>query len=130
MDTYDLVVIGAGPAGQAAAELAAHVGRRAIIVEQDRPGGVVTTTGGAPTKTLREAARYLTGFGEAEVYGVRPSIPLEVALPIVVARTQQVRDRLQSIVARRLAAARYRLPPGHGPPRPGRRRAGDPARRR
>ena len=102
MDTYDLVVIGAGPAGQAAAELAAHVGRRAIIVEQHRPGGVVTTTGGAPTKTLREAARYLTGFGQAEVYGVRPSIPLEVALPIVVARTQQVRDRLQSIVARRL----------------------------
>src|SRR6188474_2361732 len=103
MDTYDLVVIGAGPAGQAAAELAAHVGRRAIIVEQNRPGGVVTTTGGAPTKTLREAARYLTGFGEAEVYGVRPSIPMEVALPIVVARTRQVRDRLQSIVARRLA---------------------------
>jgi pyruvate/2-oxoglutarate dehydrogenase complex dihydrolipoamide dehydrogenase (E3) component len=30
MDAYDLVVIGAGPAGQAAAELAAHVGRRAI----------------------------------------------------------------------------------------------------
>ena len=104
MDSYDLVVIGAGPAGQAAAELAAHVGRRAIIVEQNRPGGVVTTTGGAPTKTLREAARYLTGFGEAEVYGVRPSIPQDVALPIVVARTQEVRDRLQSIVARRLAA--------------------------
>ena len=103
MDTYDLVVIGAGPAGQAAAELAAHVGRRAIIVEQHRPGGVVTTTGGAPTKTLREAARYLTGFGEAEVYGVRPSMPMEVALPIVVARTRQVRDHLQSIVARRLA---------------------------
>ena len=103
MDTYDLVVIGAGPAGQAAAELAAHVGRRAIVVEQHRPGGVVTTTGGAPTKTLREAARYLTGFGQAEVYGVRPSIPQDVALPIVVARTQEVRDRLQSIVARRLA---------------------------
>lgn len=103
MDTYDLVVIGAGPAGQAAAELAAHVGRRAIIVEQDRPGGVVTTTGGAPTKTLREAARYLTGFGQAEVYGVRPSIPQDVALPIVVERTRQVRDRLQAIVARRLA---------------------------
>ena len=53
---YDLAVIGAGPAGQAAAELAAHLGRRAIIVEQNRPGGAVTTTGGAPTKTLREAA--------------------------------------------------------------------------
>ena len=35
MDTYDLVVLGAGPARPP--ELAAHVGRRAIVVEQDRP---------------------------------------------------------------------------------------------
>jgi NAD(P) transhydrogenase len=103
METYDLVVIGAGPAGEAAAELAAHAGRRAIIVEQNRPGGVVATTGGAPTKTLRDTALYLTGYGEADVYGVRPSIPLEVALPIVVSRTRQVQERLQAIVARRLA---------------------------
>ena len=86
-ETYDLVVIGAGPAGQAAAELVAHLGRRAIIVEQHRPGGAVTTTGGAPTKTLREAALYLTGFGQEEVYGVKAAVPLETALPIIGSRT-------------------------------------------
>ena len=59
-DIYDLVVIGAGPAGEVAAELAAF-GRRALVVERSKPGGVVTTTGGAPTKALREAAVYLTG---------------------------------------------------------------------
>lgn len=102
-ETYDLVVIGAGPAGQAAAELVAHLGRRAIIVEQHRPGGAVTTTGGAPTKTLREAALYLTGFGQEEVYGVKAAVPLETALPIIAARTAEVRDRLQQVVAQRIA---------------------------
>jgi NAD(P) transhydrogenase len=57
MDTaYDLVVIGSGPAGQSAAELAAFLGHSALMVERATPGGVVTTTGGAPTKTLREVA--------------------------------------------------------------------------
>jgi NAD(P) transhydrogenase len=54
-DSYDLVVIGAGPAGEVAAELAVAFGRTVLIVERNRPGGVVTTTGGAPTKALREA---------------------------------------------------------------------------
>lgn len=56
MRTYDLIVIGSGPAGQSAAELSAFLGHSALIVEQAAPGGVVTTTGGAPTKTLREIA--------------------------------------------------------------------------
>ena len=65
-DIYDLVVIGSGPAGQSAAEVAARFGHRALLVENNKPGGVVTTTGGVPTKTLREAALYLTGFRQEE----------------------------------------------------------------
>ena len=103
-ETYDLIVIGAGPAGQSSAELAAAFGRRALIAEQRQPGGVVTTTGGAPTKTLREAARSLTGFRQQEVYGVRSALPLAVALPIIGARTAHVRDRLQGGGARQIAA--------------------------
>ena len=55
-DTYDLVAIGAGPAGESATELAAFFGHRSAVIERAQPGGTVTTTGGAPTKTLREAA--------------------------------------------------------------------------
>ena len=102
-DSYDLVVVGSGPAGQVAAELAASFGRRALIVEQNRPGGVVTTTGGAPTKALREAALYLTGYRQEEVYGVRAAAPLEVVLPTLRARVEWVRDVLQDVVANRLA---------------------------
>jgi NAD(P) transhydrogenase len=102
-DVYDLVVIGAGPAGQVAAELAAASGRRVLVVEQNQPGGVVTTTGGAPTKALREAALYLTGFRQQEVYGVRAAAPLEVVLPTLRTRIERVRDVLQGAVARQLA---------------------------
>ncbi|MBV9353980.1 MAG: FAD-dependent oxidoreductase [Chloroflexi bacterium] len=104
MDTYDLVVIGAGPAGQVAAELAAMSGHRALIVERNEPGGVVTTTGGAPTKALREASLYLTGYRQEEVYGVRAAAPLDQVLPTIRARVERVRDVLQGVVGDSLAA--------------------------
>jgi NAD(P) transhydrogenase len=103
-EIYDLVVLGAGPAGDVAAQLAASFGRRVLIVERNRPGGVVTTTGGAPTKALREAALYLTGYRQQEVYGVRAAAPLGVVLPTLRARIEHVRDVLQDVVANRLAA--------------------------
>ena len=37
--SYDLVVIGAGPAGESAAELAAFLGDSVVIVEKNKPGG-------------------------------------------------------------------------------------------
>ena len=119
--TYDLAVIGAGPAGTNAAEVAAAFGRRVLVVERDRPGGVVATTGGAPTKTLREAALYLTGFGGTDVYGPSQARPLAETMAIVQRRVLDVRDRLQAIVADRLAGlgvdylrGTARLRPGGG----------------
>jgi NAD(P) transhydrogenase len=103
-EIYDLVMIGAGPAGEVAAELAASFGRRVLIVERDKPGGVVTTTGGAPTKALREAAVALTGYRQEEVYGVRAAVPVEDILTILQARVERVRDVLQDAVADRFAA--------------------------
>jgi pyruvate/2-oxoglutarate dehydrogenase complex dihydrolipoamide dehydrogenase (E3) component len=53
---HDVVVIGAGPAGEAAAELGGSLGYSVALVERDVVGGTVVTSGGAPTKTFREAA--------------------------------------------------------------------------
>ena len=53
-----MVVIGAGPAGEAAAELGGNLGYPVALVERDTVGGTVVTSGGAPTKTFREAAAY------------------------------------------------------------------------
>jgi len=89
-DSYDLIAIGAGPAGESAAELASFFGHRSAIVEKNRPGGTVTTTGGAPTKTLREAALYISGFSERDVYGLRISAAPEVATDVIRKRTWYV----------------------------------------
>jgi NAD(P) transhydrogenase len=98
-DSYDFVAIGAGPAGESAAELAAFFGRRSAVVERAQPGGTVTTTGGAPTKTLREAALYLTGFCEGDVYGLRMAAPPEVATDVIRTRTRSVCELLQRVTA-------------------------------
>ena len=82
-DSYDLIAIGAGPAGESAAELASFFGHRSAIIEKNRPGGTVTTTGGAPTKTLREAALYFSDFIDGDVYGLRMAVPPELATDII-----------------------------------------------
>jgi NAD(P) transhydrogenase len=98
-DTYDLVAIGAGPAGESATELASFFGHRSAVIEKARPGGTVTTTGGAPTKTLREAALYFSGLCEGDVYGLRMSAPPEIATDIIRKRTWSVCDLLQKVTA-------------------------------
>ena len=97
--TYDLVAIGAGPAGESATELAAFFGYRSAIIERAQPGGTVTTTGGAPTKTLREAAQYLTGFSQSDVYGLRMAAPPAIVTEIIRKRTQAVCELLQKVTA-------------------------------
>src|SRR3989304_664629 len=69
-ERFDLVVIGAGPAGEKAGAQAAYFGRRVAIVDRraDPGGSAASKTGGAPT-TRREAALYLTGFRRRALYG-------------------------------------------------------------
>lgn len=70
METYDYVVIGSGPAGQRAAIQAAKLGRSVLLVEQlFRIGGHCVHTGTIPSKTLREAVLYLSGWRQRGFYG-------------------------------------------------------------
>jgi NAD(P) transhydrogenase len=67
---YDLFVIGSGPGGQRAAIQAVKLGKRCAIAEyKDVVGGVCINTGTVPSKTMREAAMHLSGYGERNVYG-------------------------------------------------------------
>jgi dihydrolipoamide dehydrogenase len=54
---YDLIVIGAGPGGHAAALEAAHLGRKVLIVEKGDWGGTCTHRGCIPTKALLACSR-------------------------------------------------------------------------
>ncbi|HEU4448065.1 MAG TPA: FAD-dependent oxidoreductase [Nitrososphaeraceae archaeon] len=87
---YDLIIIGGGPAGQGAAEFAAFAGRRILVIEREVLGGLVVTTGGGPTKTLREAALHLTGFRYRALYGITEQPDIVTAVERSRARTEEV----------------------------------------
>jgi NAD(P) transhydrogenase len=71
MDTFDLIVIGSGPAGRRAAIQAAKLGKSVIVVENRlRVGGVSVHTGTIPSKTLRETVLNLSGWRERGFYGL------------------------------------------------------------
>lgn len=90
---YDLVVIGAGPAGEKAAAQAAYFGKKVAVVERaPRVGGVSAHTGTLPSKTLREAAMFLRGFKSRELYGLDVKIKDDITVGDLMRRKDAVVD--------------------------------------
>ena len=67
---YDLIVIGAGPGGHAAALEAAHLGRKVLIIEQKDWGGTCTHRGCIPTKALLACSRRYYELGNLKRLGI------------------------------------------------------------
>src|SRR5688572_20134844 len=112
---YDLLVLGSGPAGDSAAQLAASAGYRVAIVERLRsPGGVVVANGGVPTKTLRETAMYLTGFMDRHTYGLGLDLQAQVLADKLAARTREVRETIATLVRDNLTDRGIHLIHGSG----------------
>ena len=66
---YDLIVIGSGPSGRAAAIQAGKLKRKVLVIDsKSRLGGVSVHTGTIPSKTLRETVLNLTGWRERSFY--------------------------------------------------------------
>ncbi|WP_150308024.1 dihydrolipoyl dehydrogenase family protein [Planctomonas psychrotolerans] len=109
-DRYDVAVIGAGPAGTAAALRAAELGASVVVLEAGRVGGTCVNTGCVPTRVLAKAARLVRETRAAGNYGIlvgRPSIDWAAT----VARVNDRVDRVRSIKreAERFAAAGVEL---------------------
>lgn len=67
---YDLVVIGGGPAGYAAAIRAGQLGKKVVCVEAERAGGTCLNWGCIPTKALLKSAELYQKMKKADVYGL------------------------------------------------------------
>lgn len=122
-ERYDLVVIGSGPAGEKAAVQAAYFGKRVAIVEQhEMTGGVaVTHAGMIPTKTLREAALYVTGFRKREIYGMNVDLDAQEVYATLRKRTNEVIDTMARSVRQNIDRHRIELIRGRGTLDAGRR---------
>jgi NAD(P) transhydrogenase len=91
MQAYDLIVIGSGPAGLHAAIMAAKSGRRAVVIEQrESVGGVCINTGTIPSKTMREAVLYLSGFTYQGIYGLNHHVKDRITMADLGSRVHQV----------------------------------------
>jgi NAD(P) transhydrogenase len=82
VSNFDFLVIGSGPAGQRAAIQAAKLGKTVGLIDRwPEVGGVLVHTGTIPSKTLREAILYLTGWHQRGFYGrdyrVKPVINID-----------------------------------------------------
>jgi NAD(P) transhydrogenase len=99
---FDLVVIGAGPAGCAAANTSALLGKKVALVEKNPAvGGAAINTGTIPSKTLRETALALSGIKARALYGVDLSLRREATVDDFLKHERQVRT-VEAAQSRRL----------------------------
>jgi NAD(P) transhydrogenase len=100
---YDLVVIGSGPAGQKGAICAAKLRKKVAIVERRQTiGGVCVHTGTIPSKTLREAVLYLSGFRQRAFYGRSYALKDRIAMSDLVFRAEAVMAREIEVIKAQL----------------------------
>lgn len=69
-NSFDLVVLGAGNGGYAAAFRGAQLGLKVALVEQDKIGGTCLHRGCIPTKALIESAELFARLGKAKDFGL------------------------------------------------------------
>jgi len=101
--SYDLVVIGSGPAGQKGAIAASKLGKKvAVIDRKEMVGGVCLHTGTIPSKTLREAILYLSGFRERTFYGRDYAVSKEITVADLNFRVQKVLGREVEVIRAQL----------------------------
>jgi NAD(P) transhydrogenase len=102
-DEYDLVVIGSGPAGQKGAICAAKMRKKVAIIDRKKTiGGVCVHTGTIPSKTLREAVLYLTGFRQRSFYGRSYVLKDRIAMADLIFRAQAVMAREIEVIKAQL----------------------------
>ncbi len=104
MPPFDVAVIGTGPAGQKAAIQAAKLGRSVVAIERHKwVGGAALSTGTIPSKTLREAVLYLTGFRQRGLYGISYRVKDAISIQDLTYRVDHVLRQETAIVENQLA---------------------------
>ncbi len=109
---YDLIVIGAGSGGVRAARVAAGLGKKVAIVEEDKVGGTCVIRGCVPKKLLAYAAAYDKSLQVASTFGW--DMQAHFSWSRLRAHKDAEIDRLNRIYLSLLADSGVTLYTGHG----------------
>jgi pyruvate/2-oxoglutarate dehydrogenase complex dihydrolipoamide dehydrogenase (E3) component len=103
---YQLVIVGGGPAGLAAAEAAVALGAKVALIERQLIGGTCLNTGCIPSKTIIRTSRLYAEMRDATRYGAQIPGNIRVDFAAVMERVRRIRTHLSDgDSVRRLAAA-------------------------
>ena len=93
-EQFDVVVIGGGPGGYAAALYGAGAGLNVAVVEKDKVGGTCLHRGCIPAKEFLETASMLRGVSDAKEFGIDTGGAPSIDFGVSQARKQKVVDTL------------------------------------
>lgn len=93
-DVYDLVIIGAGPAGLVAADAAIELGRSVALIERGRLGGNSLNVGSIPSKAIIRAGRLCASVRDAVEFCTTDMATLQLNYGTVLARMHRIRARI------------------------------------
>lgn len=103
MAHYDMLVIGSGPAGQKAAIQAAKIGKKVGVIERKKvAGGICINIGTIPSKSLREAVLFLSGFRQRNLYGASYRVKKDITFEDLAQRCDHVVKAEQEIIQNQL----------------------------
>jgi NAD(P) transhydrogenase len=113
VESFDLIVIGSGPAGEKGAAQAADFGKRVALIERRAElGGAGVNTGTVPSKTLRESALYFSALRQRGLYGIGISLREGLAVAGFLHPKDAVVLAERAKIAANLAAHKIELIPG------------------
>ena len=98
MIMYDVLVIGCGPGGYAAALQAAKKGGKVAIVEASKPGGTCVNAGCIPCKIWTKASDFVTSVQSIQAFGIKAEIK-NIAYKTIVERKDNVAGDIQTGMA-------------------------------
>lgn len=112
-DSFDVIVIGAGPGGYVAAIRAAQLGLTAAIVEANHLGGICLNWGCIPTKALLKSAEMFHKMSHAQDYGLSAE-KIGFDLNQIVKRSRDVSSKLSGGIGHLLKKHKISVFNGYG----------------
>lgn len=112
MNTYDVIIIGGGPAGYTAAGQVAKSGMECLLVEATQLGGLCLNAGCIPTKTLLHSAKLFAQIRESATFGIEVEPP-QLNWPALMERKNAVIDKLRNGVNYQMVRRRVEILNGY-----------------
>ena len=113
--SYDLVILGTGPAGQKAAIQALKLGKRVAIIDPNpKIGGNCLHDGTIPSKSFREAIVHLSGYRERKHYGQAYRVKENIYMEDLTSRTTNIETDIEQTIRSQLLRNKCEIIEGFG----------------